>query len=709
MSNDEGGGSDEQSSRAKIIDGPGKGKNMTDHLGVTNDDETDWEKWLREEEEEDEMEEEIERELMGNLEHQNCQNEDDCPCPKCSAARAVEGPVAAANFGATVGAIGNEITTNPASWVEDEDVWEKAKEAASKSYDEAEDAYYPVVTTIYKKMGGGIKGNAKVAFTMNVTQQKSGQADDPKAPAKLVGEPNPPGFDGRGLATLETDLEGIAGEGDFTRRFPEKNKSDGLIPELHFDADDHQGPKHGPAELAAEAARKRHIDKGKLSDNVWTDEAREAAREAQQRSAGANASSAQTPGQTGAKQSSGDAAALSKRADSPEEHEKAAGAHQAAAQQHAEKARGGAGATPQSMQAHAQAAKAHQAAADAHDRAASLKHAALAHNQGPDDHLQMPPHDASKSAASASVRAEHGPSRQMALTALDHSHDNNPSQAAKYHEKAADQHQEAATDLRSQGGSEEQASRHDEAGALHRKAASLHSATMNWRQPMGLSTREREGLIGLLAVNCNVQPSTLNRLGDEKLIGLRRALQKFVTNTFAEGSNAGASGSGSTQAGGAGTKSEHQTAGEDVSKVRNEDDDEEKKKSTQNMSMDEYEQTLPPEGRAMWQQIRNMMNRDKGARVARIVANVRDPERKRVLTDKYMAKTLNELKDIEELVAPVRNTFVIDRELASYLGAGGGPVDNASGYMSKEEEEDILPLPTINWQEESARKKQDAV
>jgi len=80
-----------------------------------------------------------------------------------------------------------------------------------------------------------------------------------------------------------------------------------------------------------------------------------------------------------------------------------------------------------------------------------------------------------------------------------------------------------------------------------------------------------------------------------------------------------------------------------------------------------------------------------------------------VLTDKYMAKTLNELKDIEELVAPVRNTFVIDRELASYLGAGGGPVDNASGYMSKEEEEDILPLPTINWQEESARKKQDAV
>jgi hypothetical protein len=49
---------------------------------------------------------------------------------------------------------------NPASWVEDEGKWEKAKEAALKSYDEGDDAYWPVVTTIYENMGGGIKSSA---------------------------------------------------------------------------------------------------------------------------------------------------------------------------------------------------------------------------------------------------------------------------------------------------------------------------------------------------------------------------------------------------------------------------------------------------------------------------------------------------------------------------------------------------------------------
>ena len=46
--------------------------------------------------------------------------------------------------------------SNPASWVEDEDVWERAKAAADKG-GYGEDSYYAVVTHIYKNMGGGIK------------------------------------------------------------------------------------------------------------------------------------------------------------------------------------------------------------------------------------------------------------------------------------------------------------------------------------------------------------------------------------------------------------------------------------------------------------------------------------------------------------------------------------------------------------------------
>jgi hypothetical protein len=143
--NQVGGGSDEQSSRAKIIDGPGKGKNMTEHLGIANGPIEDLKQRIadledeQDEEEAEELEEALEA-LTGNDERQNCRNEDDCPCPKCQALREVKGPVAQANAG--FGQV-DAMTTNPASWVEDEDTWEKAKEAAGKSYDDGEDAYWP--------------------------------------------------------------------------------------------------------------------------------------------------------------------------------------------------------------------------------------------------------------------------------------------------------------------------------------------------------------------------------------------------------------------------------------------------------------------------------------------------------------------------------------------------------------------------------------
>jgi len=54
-----------------------------------------------------------------------------------------------------------KLGKNPPSWVEDEGKWDKAKEAASKSYDMDDDAFWPVVVSIYENMGGSVGKEAK--------------------------------------------------------------------------------------------------------------------------------------------------------------------------------------------------------------------------------------------------------------------------------------------------------------------------------------------------------------------------------------------------------------------------------------------------------------------------------------------------------------------------------------------------------------------
>jgi len=43
---------------------------------------------------------------------------------------------------------------NPPSWVTNETAWDKAKTAALKSYNVDDDAFWPVVATIYRRMTG---------------------------------------------------------------------------------------------------------------------------------------------------------------------------------------------------------------------------------------------------------------------------------------------------------------------------------------------------------------------------------------------------------------------------------------------------------------------------------------------------------------------------------------------------------------------------
>lgn len=57
-----------------------------------------------------------------------------------------------------------ETGHNPASWVADEATWDRAKEAAAKTYGEGDESYWPAVAHIYKQMGGEVKDATENAF-----------------------------------------------------------------------------------------------------------------------------------------------------------------------------------------------------------------------------------------------------------------------------------------------------------------------------------------------------------------------------------------------------------------------------------------------------------------------------------------------------------------------------------------------------------------
>lgn len=54
---------------------------------------------------------------------------------------------------------------NPASWVGDEELWEKAKEHIGKGVDESEEKYWPEVVAHYKELGGTILSNENPDLT----------------------------------------------------------------------------------------------------------------------------------------------------------------------------------------------------------------------------------------------------------------------------------------------------------------------------------------------------------------------------------------------------------------------------------------------------------------------------------------------------------------------------------------------------------------
>ena len=58
------------------------------------------------------------------------------------------------------------------AWVASDETWERAKEAARKTYKEDEDAFWPAVTEIYKNMGGKIKSSYLLVMADKIMQRK---------------------------------------------------------------------------------------------------------------------------------------------------------------------------------------------------------------------------------------------------------------------------------------------------------------------------------------------------------------------------------------------------------------------------------------------------------------------------------------------------------------------------------------------------------
>ena len=75
--------------------------------------------------------------------------------------------------------ITNALIDNPASWVKDEDIWQKAKKAARKQ-GYTGDSLWAVTTHIYKKMGGkvGVEVDNKQSYREESRALKSAQQMD---------------------------------------------------------------------------------------------------------------------------------------------------------------------------------------------------------------------------------------------------------------------------------------------------------------------------------------------------------------------------------------------------------------------------------------------------------------------------------------------------------------------------------------------------
>jgi len=331
-----------------------------------------------------------------------------------------------------------------------------------------------------------------------------------------------------------------------------------------------------------------------------------------------------------------------------------------------------------------------------------------AHNQapqgipmGPPSQFNPPPvppaHDASKQAAGASLMAEHPPAREPALAAVDHSKEGNSKKAASFHTKAAEAHEDAATDAR-KNKDPNTADQHDNAAALHRKAASLHQASMIGNQEQE-TTMPNFGTVGysrgqalrLLTANCACEQDKLayNRMSDDELKRLLGEIAKAPvgnakTNVMTE------------------EKPEQGQAVDDEGKKHKEIEDEydeqgvkiEKKdgpKGNSRAVMNAWfnDPNVPAPVKEAARENLRAVREQKIKLVTRLITNVR-PEDRQAIGNQFMQKDLSELRLLVSLI-PTANEDYLDESypVANYGLAAGGP---GSYGLTENESADVLPL-----------------
>lgn len=109
----------------------------------------------------------------------------------------------------------------------------------------------------------------------------------------------------------------------------------------------------------------------------------------------------------------------------------------------------------------------------------------------------------------------------------------------------------------------------------------------------------------------------------------------------------------------------------------------------QALTVEEWEASMPPQARAIWDTAKKAEERERRTVVNRLVVNVADPEKRKAISNKLMKKTLPELVEMLEIAQPVQNQKV---KLPDPVFIGANANDSLAVNRN---EDDVLPLPSM--------------
>lgn len=112
---------------------------------------------------------------------------------------------------------------------------------------------------------------------------------------------------------------------------------------------------------------------------------------------------------------------------------------------------------------------------------------------------------------------------------------------------------------------------------------------------------------------------------------------------------------------------------------------------------EEWMESAPADIRSAVRNAMDIEQQEKAKLIKQLTANLKDDAHKR-LTERLQAKPLSELRDLI-LLAPVQEETA---GIANYFGAAAPATSDSSDF----DENDVLPLPTMNWTEETGQQKQ---